>query len=73
MPFPSRHFALVRAPSWKNIVIPEYLRQTRALPDAAAILAVAAFLAAAMSVASAEDAELSVAQPVFPDRHARRP
>jgi porin len=42
-------------------VIPEYLCPTRAFPHAAAILAVAAFLGAAMSVASAEDAKLSVA------------
>jgi hypothetical protein len=61
MPFLSRHFALVWTPSWKNTVVPEYLCPTRVFPPpAAAILAVAAVLAAAMSVASAEDAKLSV-------------
>jgi hypothetical protein len=46
--------------SWKSIVILRSLRQTWALSDPAAILAVATFLAVAMSVASAEDAELSL-------------
>ena len=59
MPFPSRHFALVRAPSWKSIVIRRSIGR-RALRDAAAILAAAAVLVAATGVASAEDANLSV-------------
>ena len=53
-------FALDLITSWKSIVILRSLRQTWALSDPAAILAVATFLAVAMSVASAEDAELSL-------------